>query len=68
MPDELVDPRTLIHKTGVDTGIYITIDEKKCSGCGKCMIICPVELYKVVEKNWCSSQTFFKFLFIICSI
>ncbi|MHA1301531.1 MAG: indolepyruvate ferredoxin oxidoreductase subunit alpha [Candidatus Helarchaeota archaeon] len=51
MTDELVDPRTLIHKTKIDTGIYITIDEEKCIGCGRCVIICPVELYKVVEKK-----------------
>jgi ferredoxin-like protein FixX len=51
MPDELVDPRTLVRKTSIDTGIYITIDEEKCTGCGKCLIICPVELYKILQKK-----------------
>ena len=51
MTDELVDPRTLIHKTDEDPGIYITIDEEKCIGCGKCVIICPVELYKIENKK-----------------
>ena len=51
MTDELVNPRTLIHKTKIDQGIYITIDEEKCSGCGKCVIICPVEIYKIENKK-----------------
>ncbi len=25
----------------------ITIDEKKCNGCGECVKICPVEIYKL---------------------
>ncbi|MHA1299932.1 MAG: indolepyruvate ferredoxin oxidoreductase subunit alpha [Candidatus Helarchaeota archaeon] len=51
MRDSLEDPRKLIHKSDVDTGIYISIDEEKCVGCGKCVLICPVELYQVVEKK-----------------
>lgn len=47
MHEFLVDPKTLIRKTGRETGNYISIDEEKCNGCGKCAIICPVQLYHV---------------------
>lgn len=51
MSEFLEDPRELIQKTNCDTGIYISIDEENCNGCAKCVIICPVDLYKVVEKK-----------------
>ncbi|MHA1146201.1 MAG: 4Fe-4S binding protein [Candidatus Helarchaeota archaeon] len=62
MNEHLVDPKTIIRKTGPETGDYITVDEEKCNGCGKCTIICPVSLYEIVDgksrlnseyEKWC---------------
>ncbi len=27
----------------------ITVDEKNCKGCGECVSICPVEIYKLED-------------------
>ncbi|MBM3889419.1 MAG: 4Fe-4S dicluster domain-containing protein [Verrucomicrobia bacterium] len=29
----------------------IVIDEKKCTACGECVKICPVEIFKLVDNR-----------------
>ncbi len=40
-----IDHRSLIPRTPV-TGNFITLDSKKCTLCGRCLIICVMNLWK----------------------
>ena len=34
-----------------DTGEFIKINLDKCIGCGRCVIICPMNLWKIVNRK-----------------
>jgi ferredoxin-like protein FixX len=46
----MINYKELTHRTG-DTGEFISIILENCKGCRKCEIICPMDIWKVVDKK-----------------
>jgi ferredoxin-like protein FixX len=44
--EEKIDLKELNTREG-DPGDFIIHDAEKCTGCGKCVLICPVNLWKL---------------------
>ncbi|MHC1590537.1 MAG: 4Fe-4S dicluster domain-containing protein [Candidatus Helarchaeales archaeon] len=62
MDEFLVDPKTLIKKSSIQPDDYLQVDLEKCIGCKKCSIICPMDLYEIIDgkarldsdyQKWC---------------
>lgn len=43
---EEIEFENLVYTSG-DTGDFIKLDEDKCKGCGRCELICPMDLWEV---------------------
>jgi ferredoxin like protein len=46
MKEKELELRALVKRTG-ETGEFIRQDKSKCTGCGKCAKICPMELWSM---------------------
>ncbi|MHA1767144.1 MAG: 4Fe-4S dicluster domain-containing protein [Promethearchaeota archaeon] len=46
----MIENKDLIKRIG-NTGEFIWAIEQNCKGCKKCEIICPMDLWKVVNKK-----------------
>ena len=46
----MINFKELVTRTG-DTGDFIRIILNKCVGCRKCVIICPMDLWEIVDKK-----------------
>ncbi|MHA1130209.1 MAG: indolepyruvate ferredoxin oxidoreductase subunit alpha [Candidatus Helarchaeota archaeon] len=44
--EEKIDLKSLNVREG-ETGEFITHNPENCTGCGKCILICPVNLWKL---------------------
>ncbi len=45
-----IDHKQLVTRVG-DTGDFITIDQSKCTACGRCLVICVMNLWKKRENS-----------------
>ena len=43
--------KDFVFRSDMDPGDFITFHEQKCSGCGKCATICPVNLWGAAREN-----------------
>jgi len=40
----------LVNRVG-ETGEFIKVVEQKCTGCGRCAVVCPMALWKIRTKK-----------------
>ena len=57
--------KDLIHREG-DPGDFITINRGNCSGCGKCVPVCPVNLW-VIENGKAKIREAYKEICLECA-
>ncbi len=54
----------LIHKVG-DPGEFIKINADKCTGCKRCVVVCPINLW-YLEKGKANIRASYKQLWLEC--
>ncbi len=59
MSDEVVriDRFSLVDITPA-TRDFIRVDPQKCTGCGACVVICPMDLWKMREGRACLAEDY----------
>ncbi|MHA1298037.1 MAG: indolepyruvate ferredoxin oxidoreductase subunit alpha [Candidatus Helarchaeota archaeon] len=60
----MVALKELIHREG-DPGDFITVNAENCVACGKCIVVCPVNLW-VMEKGKAKIRDLYKELCLEC--